>query len=80
MADLKTYYGNALSDHAEMHLDMTTLGGMVGLSRNHAVNSAAALRFREDFGPRKYLYCPSCAIKKSIVNITPASFIRGVYY
>ena len=58
MAGLKTYYGNALSDHAEMHLDMTTLGGIVGLSRNHAVNSAAALRFREDFGPRKIFVLP----------------------
>jgi hypothetical protein len=58
MAGLKTYYGNALSDHAEMYLDMTTMGGMIGLSRNHAINSTAALRFREDFGPRKIFVLP----------------------
>ncbi|MFT4615521.1 MAG: NhaP-type Na+/H+ or K+/H+ antiporter [Bacteroidia bacterium] len=58
MAGLNTYYGNAMSDHAELHLDLTALGGMVGLSRNHAVNSSAALRFREDFGPRKIFVLP----------------------
>lgn len=59
MAGLNTYYGNAMSDHAELHLDLTALGGMVGLSRNHAVNSSAALRFREDFGPRKIFVLPT---------------------
>ncbi len=58
MEGLKTYYGNAMSEHAELHLDLTNLGGVVGLSRNHGVNTAAALRFREDFGPRRAFILP----------------------
>lgn len=65
MAGLTTYYGNAMSDHAELHLDLTMLGGMLGLSRNHAVNSAAAVRFREDFGSRKLFVLPSAQDQKA---------------
>ncbi len=49
MKGLKTYYGNPISDQAELRLDLTSLGGMLGLSDNYAVNTTAALRFREDF-------------------------------
>lgn len=65
MAGLNTYYGNAMSDHAELHLDLTALGGMVGLSRNPAVNSSAALRFREDFGARKIFVLPGVQDQRS---------------
>lgn len=64
MAGLNTYFGNAMSEHAELHLDFSNLGGMLGLSRNHAVNTTAALRFREDFGPRKTFVLPSLQNKK----------------
>lgn len=64
MAGLNTYYGNAMSEHAELHLDLTTLGGVLGLSRNHAVNTSAALRFREDFGPRSAFILPGSAEQK----------------
>ena len=52
MAGLQTYYGNPISDHAELHLDTTDLGGMLGLSDYPERNVAAALRYREDFGAR----------------------------
>lgn len=53
MQGLETYFGHPVSSHAEVHLDLTGLGGMLGLSRNPAENTSAALRFREDFSPRK---------------------------
>ena len=53
MQNLETYYGNPISSHADVHLDLTRLGGMLGLSRNQAENTSAAMRFREDFGVRK---------------------------
>ncbi|MDZ7784735.1 MAG: hypothetical protein U5K56_17925 [Halioglobus sp.] len=53
MQGLETYYGQPVSSHAEVHLELTGLGGMLGLSRNPAENTSAALRFREDFSPRK---------------------------
>jgi len=65
MEGLNTYYGNAMSEHAELHLDLTNLGGVAGLSRNHAVNTTAALRFREDFGPRRAFILPGGEDQKS---------------
>lgn len=65
MEGLNTYYGNAMSEHAELHLDLTILGGVLGLSRNHAVNTSAALRFREDFGPRRAFILPGAAEQKT---------------
>lgn len=65
MEGLTTYYGNAMSEHAELHLDLTNLGGVLGLSRNHAVNTSAALRFREDFGPRRAFILPGASEQKT---------------
>lgn len=77
MAGLKTYYGNAMSEHAELHLDMTNLGGMLGLSRNQAVNTSAALRFREDFGSRKVFVLPGLEDQKSHSKHRANEFYAG---
>ena len=77
MAGLNTYYGNAMSEHAELHLDMTILGGMLGLSRNQAVNTSAALRFREDFGSRKIFVLPGLDDKKSHSKHRANEFYAG---
>ena len=50
MAGLKTYYGNPISNHADVYLDTSQYGGVLGLSYFHERNMAAALRYREDFG------------------------------
>lgn len=52
IAGLPCYHGNPISDHAELHLDTSRLGSMLGLSIQHSQNTAAAVRFREDFGVR----------------------------
>lgn len=77
MAGLTTYYGNAISEHAELHLGMTTLGGMLGLSRNQAVNTSAALRFREDFGSRKIFVLPSLEDHKTQSKHRANEFYAG---
>lgn len=77
MAGLKTYYGNAMSEHAELHLDMTNLGGMLGLSRNQAVNTSAALRFREDFGARKIFVLPGLDDQRSSSKHKANEFYAG---
>lgn len=53
MAGLATYYGSPISDHAELHLDISMLGGMLGVSHHQERNLSAALRYKEDFGIRK---------------------------
>ena len=52
MENLLTYYGNPMSSHAEMYMEMSVFTGMLGLSMHSERNTAAALRFREEFGVR----------------------------
>ncbi len=52
MEGLRTYYGNPMSEHADVHLDLTGLGGLLALSHYDAVNTTVALRFRDEFGFR----------------------------
>jgi CPA1 family monovalent cation:H+ antiporter len=77
MAGLKTYYGNAMSDHAELHLDLINFGGMVGLSRNHGLNTTAALRFREDFGSRKVFVLPDILDQKTHSKHRASELYKG---
>lgn len=50
MEGIKTYYGNPVSNHAELYLDKSGLGTALCLSYDRERNATAALRFREDFG------------------------------
>jgi NhaP-type Na+/H+ or K+/H+ antiporter len=50
MAGLETYYGNTVSDHADIHLDLSGIGGLLAMSRQRYVNAMAAVHFRTDFG------------------------------
>lgn len=52
MEGLDTWYGNPMSNHAELYLDRSGLGAALGLSYDRERNSTAALRFREEFGPQ----------------------------
>lgn len=50
MDGLPTYYGNALSEHADRHLDLVGIGRMIGLSPMSELNALAALKFRGELG------------------------------
>lgn len=56
MEGLNTYYGNPISNHADMYLDISKYSGLLGLSYSAELNMAAALRYREEFGVTN-LYC-----------------------
>jgi CPA1 family monovalent cation:H+ antiporter len=53
MAGLPTYYGNPLSEHAEVYLNMTGLGRLLALSTDTHLNELACTRFDEDFGAKE---------------------------
>lgn len=59
MKGLDTYYGNPVSDHAEMNLELNGFKTMLGLSRHSATNNTTALRFKEDFGVKNVFTLPS---------------------
>ncbi len=77
MAGLDTYHGNPISDHADLHLELAGLEGMLGLSPFQSDNLAAALRFREDFGIRNIFALSSRAEAKSNARHRPSAFYKG---
>jgi CPA1 family monovalent cation:H+ antiporter len=52
MDGLRAYYGNPLSEHAELYLDLAGLGQLLALSPDTHLNELACARYRRDFEPR----------------------------
>ena len=50
MEGLDTYYGNAVSEHADRHLDLIGLGQVLTLTPQKELNVLAGLRYRSEFG------------------------------
>ena len=50
MKDIKTYYGNVVSEHADHHLDLIGIGKLIGVSMNKDLNLLAAARYKNEFG------------------------------
>ena len=50
MDGLETFYGNPVSEHADIHLDLSGIGGLLAMSHQSYVNVASAVHFRADFG------------------------------
>lgn len=50
MDGLKTYYGNAVSEHADRHLDLVGIGQLLALSSRAELNALATMRYRTEFG------------------------------
>ncbi len=52
MAGLSSYYGNPLSEHAELYLDTAGLGHLLALTADAHLNGLACNRYRDQFGAR----------------------------
>ncbi len=50
MKDIKTYYGNVVSEHADHHLDLIGVGKLIAVSMNKDLNLLAAARYKNEFG------------------------------
>ena len=50
MSGLETYYGNAVSEHADRHLDLIGLGQVLALTPQSELNALAGLRYKAEFG------------------------------
>ncbi|PHS70275.1 MAG: sodium:proton antiporter [Methylophaga sp.] len=50
MEGLDIYYGNAVSEHADRHLDLVGLGQVLTLTPQKELNALAGLRYRSEFG------------------------------
>lgn len=50
MEGLRTYFGNAVSAHADRHLDLVGIGRLFAMSRHPALNTLACMRYKSEFG------------------------------
>ncbi len=50
---LPTYTGNAMSEYAEDHIDLSGIGRVLSVTPNDEVNSLVCLHFRHEFGRRE---------------------------
>lgn len=53
MEGLSTYYGNAVSEHADRHLDLVGLGHLLALTPQKDRNALAGQRYQSEFGANK---------------------------
>ncbi|MBE0439432.1 MAG: sodium:proton antiporter [Gammaproteobacteria bacterium] len=53
MEGLSTYYGNAVSEHADRHLDLVGLGHLLALTPQKDRNALAGQRYQAEFGANK---------------------------
>ncbi|MBI5186568.1 MAG: sodium:proton antiporter [Nitrospinae bacterium] len=66
MEGLPTFYGNPLSEHANLHLDLVGLGGMLAVSPNGHLNVLASLYFRKAFGRTRVFALQAEQERKSV--------------
>lgn len=58
MEGFDTYFGNAVSGHADRHLDLVGLGQSLALTPQKELNALAGLRYRTEFGAH-HIFCLS---------------------
>ncbi|MEQ9508938.1 MAG: sodium:proton antiporter [Alloalcanivorax xenomutans] len=58
MAGLATYYGNAVSSHADQYLDLVGYGKLLAMSPRREMNAVATMRYRLEFGERNVYSLP----------------------
>jgi hypothetical protein len=56
MQGLDTYYGNAVSEHADRHLDLIGLGQVLAVTPQSELNALAGLRYKSEFGSNKIYF------------------------
>lgn len=85
MEGLGTFYGNPVSAHADLNLDLIGIGQMLGLSTHRERNSLACLHYQQEFGREKVYrlrnLTPQEANHRKALNdrlLVPALFEEGM--
>jgi len=63
MAGLATYYGSAVSEHADRHLDLVGMGRMLALTPQQEFNALASMRYGSEFGHNAIYRIPASGEK-----------------
>ena len=73
---LATYYGNPVSEHADRHLELIGVGGLIGLSPRAELNGLSAVRYKREFG-KDNVYSLSAALEEQPENLRLAAQPTG---
>ena len=63
MEGLRSYYGNAISEHADRHLDLVGLGNLLAMAPQQDYNALAGQRYRSEFGSNRVYFLSTEAEK-----------------
>ena len=77
MAGLETFYGNPVSEHADLRLDLSGIGGLLAMSRQRYVNVISAVHFRADFGADRIFSLTAAADKNKADKHKVADSYQG---
>ena len=81
MDGLPTYFGNPVSEHADMHLDLTGIGNLLAASTRREINTLACVRFEPEFGRERIyrirIFAPGEAPKQTISGTIKGRILFG---
>ena len=81
LSGIRTHYGEILSEHAEMELDMSDMGFLLAATSNDAYNAFVCSRFAHDFGRNQVFQLPMHSVpeqeKKTIKLANRGIFAMG---
>ncbi len=77
MEGLETYFGGAVSEHAERNLDLTGIGRLLALSPHPTLNALACMSYKYEFGPSNLYRIPASVDKKDSMRRSLPGSVPG---
>ncbi len=77
MDGLDTFYGNPVSEHADLHLDLSGIGGLLALSHQRYINVIAAIHYSADFGESRIFRLASSSDKSRADKHSVSGSLQG---
>jgi len=77
MIGLETFYGNPVSEHADIHLDLSGIGGLLAMSHQRYVNVIAAIHYSADFGEQRIFRLASSNDRRRAEKHTVSGSFQG---
>ena len=78
MAGVETFFGNPISEYADTHLDLSGIGNLLAMSRQHYVNTMAAVHYKADFGDNRVFSLATRVEKNKSEKHKTSENYRGV--
>ncbi len=77
MAGLDTYFGGAVSEHAEVNLNLSGIGRLLAVSPHPAINALACVRYKHEFGPNNLFRMSATVDKKDSLRRSLPGSVSG---